>query len=113
MFDYPLYKLRGLSCAVFRACITSVFEKENHIKTTFTMQNLRSNARLLVKCATVSQMRDCIKETERISAPVGYRTRAFERRGWFSRFCGESADRQVGESRFESLHVKNDKRKAN
>ena len=46
-------------------------------------------------------------------APVGCRTRAFEERGRFSRFCGESADRQVGESRFESLQVKNDKRKAN
>jgi hypothetical protein len=92
MFDYPLYKLRGLSCAVFRACITSVFEKKNRIKTTFTMQNFQSNARLLVKCATVSQMRDCIKETERMRATVGYRTRAFERRGRFSRFCDESAD---------------------
>jgi hypothetical protein len=53
MFDYPLYKLRGPSCAVFRACITSVFEKENYIRKTFTMQNFQSNARLLVECATV------------------------------------------------------------
>jgi hypothetical protein len=63
MFDYPLYKLRGLSCAVFRVCITSVFEKENHIKKKkITMQNFWSNARLLVKCTTVpKKQRACTR----------------------------------------------------
>jgi hypothetical protein len=82
------------------------------LKRKITSKNLH-NAKFSVKCATVSQMRDCTKETARMRASVGCRTRAFEKKGRFSRFCGESADRQVGESRFESLQVKNDKRKAN
>ena len=72
------------------------------------------NVKFLVKCAAVSlDRRACARWTERVCASVGCRTRAFEEKGRFSRFCGESVDRQVDEIWFESLRVKNDKRKAN
>jgi hypothetical protein len=50
------------------------------------------NAKFSVKCAAVSQMRDCTIKTARMRASVGCRTRAFEKKGRFSRFCDEPAD---------------------
>ena len=42
LFDYPLYKLRGLSGAVFRACITSFLRRKMAFPTSknLTMWNL-------------------------------------------------------------------------
>ena len=71
-----------------------------------------SNVRLLAWTGA-RVLVDYINEPERMCASVGWNTRAFEKKHWSSRFCCESAGEQVGESRFESLQVKNNKRKAN
>jgi hypothetical protein len=41
LLDYPLYKLRGLSGAVFRACMTSLLRRKLSFPTSnLTMKNL-------------------------------------------------------------------------
>jgi hypothetical protein len=62
------------------------------LKRKITSKNIY-NAKFLVKCAVVSlDRRACARWTERMRASVGCRTRAFEKKGQFSRFCSESAD---------------------
>jgi hypothetical protein len=124
LFDYPLYKLRGLSGAVFRACISSFLRRKvifPHIQE-LTMQILVQMRGLLCGQRRIWHLRANITEKQSACAPDvhlwgGIPARLCqksEKKIWmnFSPISGELTGKQVGRGRFVNLQVNEIKRKA-